>query len=175
MSHIRLVCYKFPVLQHSHYIKKNSGELRKEFIFINVSIQTVEAKHSTPASLQCPEVLLLHAQQVSLYCTSVIAGAIYFKPSFQGSNWNLKIQRCWKFKDTAILALVIWGLFCWLLLLFKILLYLLLSSKYYLSVCTVAQRLRRCATNRKVAGSIFHWHNPSSRTMVLGSTQPLLT
>ena len=45
---------------------------------------------------------------------------------------------------------------------------------------TVAQRLRCCATNRKVAGSIpdgvtgvFHWHNPSERTMALGSTQPL--
>jgi hypothetical protein len=44
----------------------------------------------------------------------------------------------------------------------------------------VAQWLRHCATNRKVAGSIpigvtgiFHWHNPSGRTMVLGSTQPL--
>jgi hypothetical protein len=39
--------------------------------------------------------------------------------------------------------------------------------------------LRHCATNRKVAGSIpdvigiFHWHNPSGRTMVLGSTQIL--
>ena len=36
------------------------------------------------------------------------------------------------------------------------------------------------ATSRKVAGSIpdgvigiFHWHNPSCRTMTLGSTQPL--
>jgi len=44
----------------------------------------------------------------------------------------------------------------------------------------VAQCLRRCATNRKVAGSIqagfieiFHWHNHSDRTMALGSTQPL--
>jgi hypothetical protein len=44
----------------------------------------------------------------------------------------------------------------------------------------VAQWLRYCATNRKVAGSfsdgvigIFHWHNPSDRTMVLGSTQSL--
>jgi hypothetical protein len=44
----------------------------------------------------------------------------------------------------------------------------------------VAQWLRHCATNRKVAGSIpdsvigiFHWHNPSGRTMTLGSTQPL--
>jgi len=44
----------------------------------------------------------------------------------------------------------------------------------------VAQWLRRCATNRKVAGSIpncvigiFHWHNPSDLTMALGSTQPL--
>jgi hypothetical protein len=39
----------------------------------------------------------------------------------------------------------------------------------------VAQWLRYCATNRKVAGSIpdgvigiFHWHNPSDRTMALG-------
>jgi hypothetical protein len=44
----------------------------------------------------------------------------------------------------------------------------------------VARWLRHCATNRKVAGSIpdgvigiFHWHNPSGRTMTLGSTQPL--
>jgi hypothetical protein len=40
--------------------------------------------------------------------------------------------------------------------------------------------LGHCATNRNVAGWIpdsltgfFHWHNPSSRTMVLESTQPL--
>jgi hypothetical protein len=38
--------------------------------------------------------------------------------------------------------------------------------------------LRHCATNRKVAGSIpddvtgiFHWHNPSGRTLALGLTQ----
>ena len=44
----------------------------------------------------------------------------------------------------------------------------------------MAQWLRCCATNRKVAGSIpddvigiFHWHNPSDPTMTLGSTQPL--
>ena len=40
--------------------------------------------------------------------------------------------------------------------------------------------LKHCATSRKVAVSIpvgvigvFHWHNPSGRTMALGSTQPL--
>ena len=40
--------------------------------------------------------------------------------------------------------------------------------------------LRHCATSRNVAGSIpdgvigiFHWHNPSGRTMAVGSTQPL--
>ena len=40
--------------------------------------------------------------------------------------------------------------------------------------------LRHCSTSRKVSGSIpngvigiFHWHNPSDRTMALGSTQPL--
>jgi hypothetical protein len=44
----------------------------------------------------------------------------------------------------------------------------------------VAQWLRYCVINRKVAGSIpggvigiFHCHNPSDRTMALGSTQPL--
>ena len=44
----------------------------------------------------------------------------------------------------------------------------------------VAQWLRCCATIRKIAGSIpngvigiFHWHNPSDRTMNLGSIQPL--
>jgi hypothetical protein len=39
--------------------------------------------------------------------------------------------------------------------------------------------LRHCATSRKIAGSIpygvgiFHWHNPSGRTLALGLTQPL--
>jgi hypothetical protein len=40
--------------------------------------------------------------------------------------------------------------------------------------------MEHCATNRKVAGSIpdgvtgfFYLHNPSGRTMVLGSTRPL--
>ena len=44
----------------------------------------------------------------------------------------------------------------------------------------MAQWLRCCATNRKVAGSIpagvsgiFYWHNPSDRTVALGSTQTL--
>ena len=44
----------------------------------------------------------------------------------------------------------------------------------------VAQWLRYCASNRKVAGSIpdvfigiFHWHNPSDRAMALGSTRHL--
>jgi hypothetical protein len=43
----------------------------------------------------------------------------------------------------------------------------------------VAQWLRHCATNRKIAGSIpdgvriFYWPNPSGRTMALRSTQPL--
>ena len=40
--------------------------------------------------------------------------------------------------------------------------------------------LRHCSTSRKVTGSIpdgvigiFHWHNPSSRTVALGLTQPV--
>ena len=49
-----------------------------------------------------------------------------------------------------------------------------------LTETAVAQWLTLCATNRKVAGSIrdgvigiFLWHNPSGRTMALGSIQPL--
>jgi hypothetical protein len=53
---------------------------------------------------------------------------------------------------------------------------------YYLAYLRPRWRswLRHCATNRQVAGTIpdgvsgiFHWHNPVSRTMDLGSTQPL--
>ena len=58
----------------------------------------------------------------------------------------------------------------------KVKLYMALQK----SGTTVAQWLRCCATNRKVAGSIpdgvngiFHWHNPSDCTVALGSTQPL--
>jgi hypothetical protein len=51
---------------------------------------------------------------------------------------------------------------------------------YYCFVMRWRSWLRHCATNRTVAGSIpdgvtgiFHLHNPSGRTMALGSTQPL--
>ena len=56
------------------------------------------------------------------------------------------------------------------------------NSKTYLKgvETAVAQWLRCCVTNRKVAGSIpggvigiFYWHNPSDRTMALGLTQSL--
>ena len=55
-----------------------------------------------------------------------------------------------------------------------------LHGQWLQSTAAVAQWLRCCATNRKVAGSIpdvvigiFHSHNPSDRTMALGSTQTL--
>jgi len=57
--------------------------------------------------------------------------------------------------------------------------YVLRSYKLFVGTA-VAQWLRCCATNRKVAGSIpasvsgfFIDINPSDRTMTLGSTQPL--
>jgi hypothetical protein len=47
--------------------------------------------------------------------------------------------------------------------------------------CWCRSWLRHCATSRKVEGSIpdgvtefFNGHNPSGRTMTLGSTQPLM-
>ena len=58
----------------------------------------------------------------------------------------------------------------------------LINWTYYLNFWGTRWRswLRHCATSRKVAGSIsdgvigiFHWHNPSGRTMALGLTQPL--
>jgi hypothetical protein len=46
--------------------------------------------------------------------------------------------------------------------------------------CWWSRWLRHCATSQKVAGSIpdgvtgiFHWQNPSGRTMALGLTKPL--
>ena len=55
-----------------------------------------------------------------------------------------------------------------------------LSFTFLLHLMRWRSWLRHCATSQKVAGSIpdgiigiFHWHNPSSRTMALGSTQPL--
>jgi len=55
--------------------------------------------------------------------------------------------------------------------------HLYLCSSYKSQMGTeVAQWLRCCATNRFDPSWwqwIFHWHNPSDRTMALGSTQPL--
>jgi hypothetical protein len=62
-----------------------------------------------------------------------------------------------------------------------------LTLKYF-SACTYFNGdtrwrswLRQCATSRKVAVSIpdsvtgiFHWHNPSSRTVAMGLTQPVI-
>ena len=54
------------------------------------------------------------------------------------------------------------------------------QSVYPANCCENTSCLRHCVTSRKVAGSIpdgvtgiFHWHNPSGRTVALGSTQPL--
>ena len=60
---------------------------------------------------------------------------------------------------------------------------------FYVRICCVTlytwvtwcrSWLRHCATSQNVAGSIpdgvtgiFHWHNPSCRTVALGSTQPV--
>ena len=58
--------------------------------------------------------------------------------------------------------------------------YFFAIKQYYCWATRWHSRLRHCATSRKVAGSIpdgvtgiFHWHNPSGRTMALGSNQPL--
>ena len=58
--------------------------------------------------------------------------------------------------------------------------YLSFFWMYILNDKRAARWLRHYATNRQVAGSIpddvieiFQWHNPSGRTMTLGSTQPL--
>jgi hypothetical protein len=58
--------------------------------------------------------------------------------------------------------------------------WILIFINYSYLGTAVAQWLRFCDTNRNVAGSIpdgvigfLRWHNPSDRTMALGSTQPL--
>jgi len=75
-------------------------------------------------------------------------------------SWNLGASTSW---NTQCLSGSVMGL-----------LYLWMQGTWWRSW------LRHWATSRKVAGSIpdvvigiFHWHNPSGRTMALGSTQPL--
>jgi hypothetical protein len=62
----------------------------------------------------------------------------------------------------------------------KLCYFLDIREQYFISGTAVAQWLKYCATNRKVAGPnpdgvirIFYWHNPSDRNMALESTQPL--
>jgi hypothetical protein len=74
-------------------------------------------------------------------------------------------------------------LLLWLLLLFKPLFIELFFNWTWYNLGSTRWRswLRHCATRRKVVGSvsdgvieIFHWHNPSGRTMSLGLTQPVI-
>ena len=58
--------------------------------------------------------------------------------------------------------------------------YIYIYIYIYIHTHTHTHTHTHCATNRKVAGSIpdgvigiFHWHNPSGRTMALGLTQHL--
>jgi hypothetical protein len=61
--------------------------------------------------------------------------------------------------------------FCWLFI----------FARFYRDLTTVTVKtLRHCAISRKVAGSnpdgvtgFFYGHDPSGRTLALGSTQPL--
>ena len=72
---------------------------------------------------------------------------------------------------------------CWLTntaLSFRVLSLIFDSSCFYHRGTQWRCWLTNCATRRKIADSvpigvtgIFHWHNPSGRTMVLGLTQPL--
>ena len=87
---------------------------------------------------------------------SFFTSIIYFRRQFQRKMWPIQLA-------------------------FILLFYIGYSFPIWLYVGTaVVQWLRCCATNRKVTGSIpagfigiFHWRNPSDRTMALGSTQPL--
>ena len=67
-------------------------------------------------------------------------------------------------------------LFQWL----QLLLFIIIIIIIIIIICNVRYTVAHCATSRKVAISIpdgailiFHWHNPSGRTMSLGLTQPL--
>ena len=72
-----------------------------------------------------------------------------------------------------------WGYHCWcwftdLESVQSVLSFLHGSTGSQLMEMLLAQWLRRCATNRKIAGSIpdgvriFHWYNPSDHTLALG-------
>ena len=96
-----------------------------------------------------------------------------------------KILQMWRISVTSIINPV------WLLytvppsLPFRTTIILHYIILYYMYVCVCGGTwccswLRHCATSGKVRDSIpdgvieiFHWHNPSARTMAMGSTRPI--
>ena len=124
-------------------------------------------------------------------CTSLLKAAIRYKTTRrQNRRWACAVDR--KAPDPAVYETLIhqpsssypghestWATplgftVCWFMLYSTI--YLDSQVVYCRSKNlghAVAQCLRHCATNQKVAGSIPDWHNHSGRTMPLGSTQPL--
>ena len=101
--------------------------------------------------------------------------------------WECGVKRRgdrWLLQETAVKNFIINGLWIHVLWFWIFHKHTQLQNIFHylkLTGTAVAQWLRCCATNLKVTGSIphgvigiFHWHNPSDRTMALGSTQSLI-
>jgi len=83
-------------------------------------------------------------------------------------------KRSWNVHHISVLETHVVGFPEWLQVTYQQLAPVLIIGPLHVSA------LRHCATSRKVAGSIpngvigiFHWHNPSGRTVALGLTQPV--
>ena len=139
-----------------------------------VGLRTYQHSHVIPTVLEIPRLIL---------CSLILEGLLFY-PEDCGSRFPQNVgtvyHTTWRHMPEyhilnilfllAVIVYLGWNVFT---------IYL-----WYLPTRLWATRwrswLRHCATGRKVAGSIpdgvvgiFHWNNPSGRTVALGSTQPL--
>jgi hypothetical protein len=192
--------FKFLVLLHNcterndHFVRTVPFSWPNHFLFdlLSVSVIVCHCPMSAPLCLQYA-ISGMHAIWSSICCSDICHDDLQRKECQISylRNFRTKINLGFVWTHTAHSAkvkeraeLYFYSLlgFCFLLQ-GGIYLSLYFTFRPYLpenGTLLVAQWWRHCATNRKVAGSIpngvigiFHWHNPSGRTVALGSTQPL--
>ena len=137
---------------------------------------------SQPSTGRCyvNNLIQLRASWVAYLCNTFLKELAAVKPSPHG-GWSLSLFILMAVDQTLRnLMLFVKISLSIIIKYFHASLILYRSWKMWGGGTAVAQWLRCCATNRKVAGSIpqvvigiLHWHNPSDRTMARASTQPL--
>jgi len=174
---------KYPFYRRLYGPQGLSGRMRKSTVPSGFDLPNAQASSESLCRLRHPgpsinsKVIILHLDIPSVFLLKTW-NYRYFLP-LENFCVGLRISACNDYNGVSFLKFV---LFIYLFIVNYWLKCLINNYRDYIKMrgTAVVQRLRCCATNRKVAGSIpdgvignFHWHNPSDRPMALGSTQPL--